>query len=282
MNKKYGLTGRGVGIAMLDTGIFPHIDFDNRIICFRDFLYGRKQPYDDNGHGTHTAGIAAGSGIGSNGQYPGVAPGSQLIALKVLDRKGNGQKRDVLRALEWIRQNRRRYRIRIINISVGTTEKEPALHEALIEGVEKLWDEGLCVVTAAGNLGPAPGSVTAPGSSRKVITVGSSDMLVSNQGISGRGPTRDCVCKPDLVVPGMDIISCAPGRGGNRYVTKSGTSMSTPVISGAIALALERDPLLTNVELKMLLKESTRDLGYEHNLQGWGEFSLDTFLQKVV
>ena len=100
MNNKYGLTGRGVGIAMLDTGIFPHIDFDNRIICFRDFLYGRKQPYDDNGHGTHTAGIAAGSGIGSNGQYPGVAPGSQLIALKVLDRKGNGQKRDVLRALE--------------------------------------------------------------------------------------------------------------------------------------------------------------------------------------
>ena len=92
MNNKYGLTGRGVGIAMLDTGIFPHIDLDHRIICFRDFLYGRKQPYDDNGHGTHTAGIAAGSGIGSNGQYPGVAPGSQLIALKVLEQKAGRQR----------------------------------------------------------------------------------------------------------------------------------------------------------------------------------------------
>ena len=279
---QYGLTGRGIGIAMLDTGIFPHMDFDNRIICFRDFIYGRKQPYDDNGHGTHTAGIAAGSGAAGGGQHCGAAPGSRIIALKVLDRRGNGQKDDVLRAMEWIRRNRKTYGIRIVNISVGTTEKEPSLHEALIAGVERLWDDGLHVVTAAGNLGPAAGSVTAPGSSRKVITVGSSDMLTAGQGISGRGPTKDCVCKPDLVAPGMNIISCAPGWGGRKDVAKSGTSMSTPAVAGAIALALEKDPLLTNVEIKMLLKESARDLGLPHNLQGWGEFQLDSFLRRIV
>ena len=142
---QYGLTGRGIGIAMLDTGIFPHMDFDNRIICFRDFIYGRKQPYDDNGHGTHTAGIAAGSGAAGGGQHCGAAPGSRIIALKVLDRRGNGQKDDVLRAMEWIRRNRKTYGIRIVNISVGTTEKEPSLHEALIAGVERLWDDGLHV-----------------------------------------------------------------------------------------------------------------------------------------
>ena len=282
MKNQYGLTGKGIGIAMLDTGIFPHVDFDSRIICFRDFLYGKKSPYDDNGHGTHTAGIAAGSGAASGGLYQGMAPGSHLVILKVLDRKGNGQKQDILRAMDWILMNRKQYRIRIVNISVGTTEKEPALHEALIDGVECLWDAGLHVVTAAGNLGPAPGSVTAPGSSRKVITVGSSDMLVANQGISGRGPTRDCICKPDLVAPGMNIISCAPGRGGGKYIPKSGTSMSTPLISGAIALALEKDPLLTNTEIKILLKESAEDLGYSRNVQGDGEFRLSKFLQKVA
>lgn len=282
MMNQYGLTGRGIGIAMLDTGIFPHMDFGSRIVCFRDFIYGRRQPYDDNGHGTHTAGIAAGNGRASEGRWCGVAPESRIIALKVLDRRGNGQKDQVLRAMDWIRRNRKIYGIRIVNISVGTTEREWSLHEALIEGVERLWDDGLHVVTAAGNLGPAAGSVTAPGSSRKVITVGSSDMLTAGQGVSGRGPTKDCVCKPDLVAPGMNIISCAPGRDGKRYVAKSGTSMSTPVVAGAIALALERDPLLTNVEMKILLKESSRDLGLPRNLQGWGEFQLDSFLRRIV
>lgn len=282
MNNRFGLTGKGVGIAYLDTGIFPHIDFGSRILCFRDFLYGVRRPYDDNGHGTHTAGIAAGSGAGSSGACRGVAPESLIISLKVLDRRGNGQKRDVLRAMEWILENSGRYGIRIINISVGTTEQNPELHAALIAGVERLWDAGLHVVTAAGNMGPDPGSVTAPGSSRKVITVGSSDMLVDRQAVSGRGPTRECVCKPDLITPGFEILSCAPGGDARRYTRKSGTSMSTPVISGAIALALEKRPGLSNVEIKMALRDSAGDLGYPHNLQGWGEFRLDRFLERIV
>lgn len=270
-------TGKGVGVAVLDTGIFPHMDFRNRIRAFADFVAYKSMPYDDNGHGTHVAGILAGDGTASMGKYKGVAPGCGLTALKVLDRFGNGSRAQVLRAFRWILDHREQYRIRIVNISVGTTCRSVSDQDVLIQGVEKLWDEGLVVVAAAGNQGPKPGSVTAPGSSRKVITVGSSDMLTGRTAVSGCGPTAECVCKPDLVAPGNHIVSCAPGTA-NTYGVKSGTSMSTPLVSGAIALMLEKDPLLTNVEIKMLLRESTDDMGLPRNRQGWGKFNFHKFM----
>ena len=270
-------TGKGVGVAVLDTGIFPHMDFRNRIRAFADFVAYKSMPYDDNGHGTHVAGILAGDGTASMGKYKGVAPGCGLTALKVLDRFGNGSREQVLRAFRWILDHREQYRIRIVNISVGTTCRSVSDQDVLIQGVEKLWDEGLVVVAAAGNQGPKPGSVTAPGSSRKVITVGSSDMLTGRSAVSGWGPTAECVCKPDLVAPGNHIVSCAPGTA-NTYGVKSGTSMSTPLVSGAIALMLEKDPLLTNVEIKMLLRESTDDMGLPRNRQGWGKFNFHKFM----
>ena len=270
-------TGKGVGVAVLDTGIFPHMDFRNRIRAFADFVAYKSMPYDDNGHGTHVAGILAGDGTASLGKYKGVAPGCGLTALKVLDRFGNGSREQVLRAFRWILDHREQYRIRIVNISVGTTCRSVSDQDVLIQGVEKLWDEGLVVVAAAGNQGPKPGSVTAPGSSRKVITVGSSDMLTGRSAVSGCGPTAECVCKPDLVAPGNHIVSCAPGTA-NTYGVKSGTSMSTPLVSGAIALMLEKDPLLTNVEIKMLLRESTDDMGLPRNRQGWGKFNFHKFM----
>ena len=270
-------TGKGVGVAVLDTGIFPHMDFRNRIHAFADFVAYNSMPYDDNGHGTHVAGILAGDGTASMGKYKGVAPGCGLVALKVLDCFGNGSRDQVLRAFRWILDHREQYRIRIVNISVGTTCRSVSDQDVLIQGVEKLWDEGLVVVAAAGNQGPKPGSVTAPGSSRKVITVGSSDMLIGRTAVSGCGPTAECVCKPDLVAPGNHIVSCAPGTA-NTYGVKSGTSMSTPLVSGAIALMLEKDPLLTNVEIKMLLRESTDDMGLPRNRQGWGKFNFHKFM----
>lgn len=274
--KKY--TGKGIGVAVLDTGIYPHTDFGNRICAFSDFLAYKNKPYDDNGHGTHVSGILGGSGAASDGKYKGMAPECGIVALKVLDCFGNGNKEDVLRAFSWIMKYKEIYHIRVVNISVGTTYRTRGDHDALIEGVEKLWDEGLVVVTAAGNQGPAPGSITAPGCSRKVITVGSSDMLKGNGGVSGRGPTFQCVCKPDLVAPGNRIVSCVPGRGGN-YGIKSGTSMSTPLIAGAAACMLEKDPLLTNVDIKMMLKESCDDLGFPKNQQGWGRFNEKKFMK---
>ena len=276
MNQPF-YTGKGIGVAILDTGIYPHIDFDSRICAFVDFILNKKIAYDDNGHGTCVAGILAGGGAASMGKYKGAAPGCHLVALKVLDRFGNGNKEDVLKAFEWILCNRQRYNIRIVNISVGTTYRTRSEQDVLVKGVEKLWDEGLVVVAAAGNQGPDPGSVTAPGCSKKIITVGSSDMLSGKRAVSGRGPTFECVCKPDLVAPGKNIMACSPGAG-NLYSMKSGTSMSTPLVSGAIALALEKDPLLTNLEVKMMLWESTEDMGLPRNQQGWGKFNCQKFL----
>ena len=208
LKNRYGLTGRGVSVAVLDTGITPHIDFDNRILVFLDLIFGHAQPYDDNGHGSHVAGLIGGSGRASKGRYEGMAPECGFVILKILDHRGNGRKQDVLKAIDWA-GNEKEIQYPDLNISVGTTEQEKVLHDLLIEAVEQAWDDGLVVVTAAGNLGPGSGTVTAPGSSRKVITVGSSDLLTGADGISGCGPTRDCVCKPDLVAPGKDIVSCA-------------------------------------------------------------------------
>ena len=276
--KQLSYTGKGVGVAILDTGIYPHRDFQNRIRGFYDFVSHRSMPYDDNGHGTHVAGILAGDGAASQGRYRGMAPECGIIALKVLDRYGNGSKENVLQAFRWIFENKEKYKIRIVNISVGTTYRTKNDQDILIRGVEALWDKGLVVVAAAGNQGPEPGSVTAPGCSKKVITVGSSDMLTGKSAVSGRGPTFECVCKPDLVAPGNKVISCSSG-GSSPYGIKSGTSMSTPVVSGAVALMLEKNPMLSNVEIKMMLRESADDMGLPRNQQGWGKFNFEKFMR---
>ena len=274
--RKY--TGKGIGVCILDTGIYEHIDFTGRIWTFYDFLDFKRRPYDDNGHGTHVAGLVAGDGTASMGKYRGAAPGCGIIALKVLDRYGNGSQDDVLRALRWIREYRQQYRIRVVNISVGTTCNSKRNHARLLESVEQLWDEGVVVVTAAGNQGPRPGSITAPGSSKKVITVGSCDLLEGRSAISGRGPTAECVCKPDIVAPGNKIMSCVPGKP-YSYGVKSGTSMSTPLVTGAIACALEKNPALTNTDIKTMLMNSADDMGLPQNLQGWGKFNRRKFLK---
>ena len=271
-------TGKGIGVCILDTGIYEHIDFTGRIWTFYDFLDFKRRPYDDNGHGTHVAGLVAGYGTASMGKYRGAAPGCGIIALKVLDRYGNGSQDDVLRALRWIREYRQQYRIRVVNISVGTTCNSKRNHARLLESVEQLWDEGVVVVTAAGNQGPRPGSITAPGSSKKVITVGSCDLLEGRSAISGRGPTAECVCKPDIVAPGNKIMSCVPGKP-YSYGVKSGTSMSTPLVTGAIACALEKNPALTNTDIKTMLMNSAEDMGLPQNLQGWGKFNRRKFLK---
>ncbi len=137
----------------------------------------------------------------------------------------------------------------------------------------------MVVVVAAGNHGPAPGTVTTPGISRKVITVGCSDddrevevMGSRMVDYSGRGPTNACVCKPDLVAPGCGIISCCNEPG--RYFIKSGTSMSTPLVSGAIALLLEKYPSMSNKDVKLRIRERAVDLGLPHNQQGWGKLDV--------
>ena len=280
-----GYTGKGVGVAILDTGVFLHEDLKDRIRAFEDFAGRRAGPYDDNGHGTHVAAMIGGSGIASQGKYKGIAPDCSLIAVKVLDHKGNGSASDVLAGLGWIRARRREYGIRIVNISVGAFSRQNmGENSILVKGVNRAWDDGLIVVVAAGNHGPAPMTVTTPGISRKVITVGCSDddkevevMGMSMVDYSGRGPTASCVLKPDLVAPGSGIMSCcnAPGS----YFAKSGTSMSTPLVSGAIALLLEKYPQMTNRDVKLRIRERAVDMGLPHNRQGWGRLDVLNLLR---
>lgn len=239
-------------------------------------LQRKREPYDDNGHGTHISAIIGGAGTASDGRYQGVAPGCNLISVKVLDRRGNGYASDVLAGLRWIRENKIRYGIRIVNISVGSySKKGMSENSALVKGVNAAWDDGLVVVVAAGNNGPGKMTITTPGISRKVITVGCSDdhkevNVAGNRMIdySGRGPTDACICKPDLVAPGSSIVSCTNAAG--KYTFKSGTSMSTPLVSGAIALLLEKHPDMINRDVKLALRERCVDLGLPKNQQGWG------------
>ena len=283
--------GRGIGIAFLDTGIFLHRDFifpDNRILMFKDFIEHKSTPYDDNGHGTHICGIACGNGSASKGRYAGIAPKSHLIVGKVLDKKGNGSIENVAEGISWILKNARRYNIRILNISIGAQDGvQKAQSLELIHSVETAWDFGLVVVVAAGNNGPKPMSVTAPGISPKVITVGASDddELIDSHGqhyshYSGRGPLSSTIIKPDLVAPGSNILSCCHKKsyGQYSYTSRSGTSMATPMVSGAAALLLGMYPKLTNTQVKYRLQHTCTNLGFPPNRQGYGQLDIARLL----
>ena len=287
------IDGHGVTTAVLDTGISPHPDLKGRIVAFGDMLYGKKRMYDDNSHGTHVAGIIAGSGGLSSGLYAGIAPASQIVAVKVLDQKGEGKIRFLIEGIKAILRNRDKWQIRIVNISIGTLPHQGDEEEMeLMRWVDRLWDEGLVVVTAAGNFGPRSGTVTIPGISKKVITVGASDD--GNQkdrygkvgtNYSGRGPTSECVCKPDLVAPGSYIRSCngfSQKKNQKAYSVKSGTSMSAPVVSGAVALLLSKYPDMKNVEVKLRLLMSADDMGKDPNIQGRGLLNIEKLLNPTL
>ena len=287
------IDGHGVTTAVLDTGISPHPDLKGRIVAFGDMLYGKKRMYDDNSHGTHVAGIIAGSGGLSSGLYAGIAPASQIVAVKVLDQKGEGKIRFLIEGIKAILRNRDKWQIRIVNISIGTLPHQGDEEEMeLMRWVDRLWDEGLVVVTAAGNFGPRSGTVTIPGISKKVITVGASDD--GNQkgrygkvgtNYSGRGPTSECVCKPDLVAPGSYIRTCngfSQKKNQKAYSVKSGTSMSAPVVSGAVALLLSKYPDMKNVEVKLRLLMSADDMGKDPNIQGRGLLNIEKLLNPTL
>ena len=226
----------------------------------------------------HVAGIAAGSGQASRGLYRGIAPRADLVAVKVLNRYGEGTVENICTGIDWVLRNRMRYGINIVNISAGTAkEKQFDESSPLVRKVEELWDAGLVVVVSAGNRGPEAGTISAPGNSRKVITVG----YYGKEGNSGTGPTIHCIKKPDVITPGSHIVSCHHTNIEKvPYTKKSGTSMATPVVSGGIALllSLPKYRFYEPKEVKIRLKNSCTDLGLPHNKQGWGLFDLKRFL----
>ena len=199
---------------------------------------------------------------------------------KILDKNGNGATDKVLLALEWIQKNHRSWNIKLLNFSMGyLPNANPFLQHKLIEKLEELWEEGITVVTAAGNNGPRENSVTVPGISRTVITVGSSDdWEKEGKGFGGRGPTGCCIVKPEVLAPGTDIVSFSNNIIG--YEKKSGTSMSAPIVCGALALALEKAPQSKPVELKLLLYDSVERLNNK-NQRVWGILHVDNLIKML-
>ncbi len=284
---KYPIT-----IAVLDSGISRHPDLEGKCMVFQDFLHGRKNSYDDNGHGTHVCGILCGSGEASKGIYRGVIPSARLVVGKVLDKNGEGQADTMAGALEWLLDNRKIYDIRLLNISVGIGNLKDKQKTARLKAlVEALWDSGVVVICAAGNKGPAAGSISDIGGSHKVITVGCYDDLVDDasketcESYSGRGILNAGIRKPDIVAPGSNIVSCCheyvwDGSSYQKlYASKSGTSMATPVITGCAALLLQARPYLKNEQVKEILHYTAEDLKQPWNLQGWGMIHAKSLLE---
>ena len=292
-----GYTGKGIGIAIIDTGLYPHRDFlkpNNRIKAFKDFANKKLLPYDDNGHGSFVAGVAAGSGYVSRGKYQGIAPGADIIAIKALDRRGSGHTSDILAALQWVADHYEKYNIRVLSLSLGTEAKRISGIDAMVRAAEALWDKGIVVVAAAGNSGPESRTITSPGVSSKIITVGAVDdrrtIDISDDVIadfSSRGPVSNRV-KPDIVAPGVGVISVKNDteyQSGQRirslatsYTTLSGTSVATPIVSGGAALLLEKYPSWTPNQIKEALMNNAISVDGNPNAEGKGIINL----QKII
>lgn len=277
-----GITGQGVKIAIIDTGIdADHPDFAGRIAAGINLRGGSYA--DDSGHGTHVAGVAAGSGAASGGRYRGVAPGASLYIAKALDSNGSGMMSDVMAGIEWAVAQR----VHVIGLSLGT-EGPADGSDALSQTCDMAVQLGVVVCTAAGNAGPRSSSIGAPGVARRVITVGASSDDDKVLDFSGRGPTQDHRPKPDICFPGENIISCrargkSVGRPVDNYYTEmSGTSMATPQAVGAVALILQRNPGLKPDQVKEVLKRTAVNIGVSPNAQGSGRADVLQAVQSRV
>jgi serine protease AprX len=293
------LDGRGVGIALVDTGVQLHPDLERARPdgLVEVEVVGREKGFADYyGHGTHVAGILNGSGLDSRGPgafrtFRGVAPGARLISLRALNPDGTGTTSDVLRAVDWAILHRREYNIRVLNLSLGHPVYESFATDPLCRAVRAATNAGMVVVVAAGNLGALGsgfGTILSPGNEPSAVTVGAMDdgRTVAREDdvlarFSARGPSLiDHVVKPDLVAPGAFIVSLrAVGSvldvthpeavlptgtyrtDGDRnrpgdYMVFSGTSLAAPMVSGAAAVMLQREPGLRPSDVKARLMAS--------------------------
>jgi serine protease AprX len=310
-----GYDGRGIGVAIIDSGVTTwHDDLTmnrrstnvtkrgQRVAAFVDFVNDGREPYDDNGHGSHVAGIIAGNGYDSNGAYGGVAPGADLVSLKVLDGEGRGYMSDVIAALDWSIAHKAEFNLRVVNLSIGAPVTESFNTDPLTLAAKRAVESGLVVVVAAGNLGtndagePQYGGITAPANAPWVLTVGATnsqgtlsradDVMAA---FSSRGPSAiDFQAKPDVVAPGTGIISLSDptshlyasrpaalldgsiATSYKPYMRLSGTSMAAPVVAGTVALMMQVNPELTPNLTKAILQFTAQTYDYDPLTQGAG------------
>lgn len=280
--------GNEVTIAYIDTGIAPHADFKlvkNRIVKFVDLINEKNNPYDDNGHGTFVAGVGSGNGALSGGKYRGIAPNSNIVSIKALDKHGEANATKILEAMQWVYDNNLEYNIKVVCMSFGS---EPlGFNDPIMKGAEALWRKGIVIVSAAGNSGPDYQTIKSPGISPRIITVGGmndnrfdeeyKEEFFEIAKFSSRGPAFNKF-KPDIVAPSVDINSCSNKEG---YTKLSGTSVATPMIAGLCALAYEKNKYLKPDQIKRALLASSNGITYNRNLEGYGLPNLEKFLRYV-
>jgi serine protease AprX len=305
-----GLDGQGVTVAVVDSGISDHPDLHNdasnlnkavsspsRIIDAVTFG-GYTSPLDEYEHGTHVAGIIGGDGVASKGKYTGVAPGVNLLNIRVSNEQGLTYTSDVVDGLQWIYENKDVYNIRVVNLSLNSTAPESYNTNPLDAAVEILWLNGITVVVAAGNNGTAdgPSTIYPPANDPFVITVGAiedrgtvslDDDFVGT--FSAYGTTESGFAKPELAAPGRNLISLLAStdatayedhpkhRVNDFYFRMSGTSMAAPVVSGTIALLLQNEPNLTPDQIKFRLMATANQSWSGYDVAKAGAGTVDAY-----
>ncbi|MBI2251261.1 MAG: S8 family peptidase [Armatimonadetes bacterium] len=272
-------TGKGRVGAVIDTGIdTTHQDLKAQVKDFYDVVGGKKESYDDEGHGSHVSSIVAGTGEASGGLYKGIAPDAKLVGVKVLDKNGSGSYSDVIKGVEWIVAKNKEYPIDVINMSLGGTPQGSYKDDPLCQALEVAEKEGIAVIAAAGNEGPFKSTISTPAYAPFVNAVGAYDDngTVNRKDdkiayFSSRGPTKfDKLVKPDNSAPGVNIMAAKAGSI-NGYVALDGTSMASPMVAGAVLLLKQVKPDIMPNLTKELLKKTADPLPkVDENIQGKG------------
>ncbi len=284
--------GAGIAVAVIDSGIAPHSAIGNRVVARVNMVSSEPGVSGDPfGHGTHVAGMIGGAGTAATrvtkAYNGGSAPAVSFVDVRVLGRSGMGYTSDVIAGIDWVVANRARYKIRVINLSLGHPVAESYKTDPLCLAVERAVKAGIVVVASAGNYGrtaagaPVLGGITSPGNSPGALTVGALDTAGTLDRrddtiapYSSRGPTAiDLAVKPDVVAPGTRIVSLesagsylastypswhVAGSSSNGYLRLSGTSMAAGVVSGGVALLLDAEPGMTPAQVKMVLQMGAR------------------------
>lgn len=286
-----GLQGQGITVAVIDSGTNQEKDLqvdpakakpNSRVLEQRTFNSNAGHVNDATGHGTHVAGIIGGSGYKSGGLYAGIAPQVNFISLKISDDTGMAYESDAIEAIQWVLDNKEKYNIRVVNLSVNSTQESSYHTSPLDAAAEILWFNGIVVVASAGNkssVGEYNTTNAAPANDPFIITVGASDERGTPDfsddtiaSFSAQSTTPDGFNKPEIIAPGTDIISIlGPDTWisehpdhvvmNGDYFRLSGTSMSAPMVTGAAVLLLQDEPELTPDQVKFRLTESARVIG---------------------
>lgn len=266
-----GVTGDGVTVAIVDTGVAEVPDLADRVVATANFT-SEQTHADTYGHGTFQAGLIAGTGASSGGRYVGVAPEADLLSVKVAGEDGSTSLGRVLAGIQLVDSAAERFGVRVMLLAIDSESPLPPDLDPLSWALRQVWSHGVVVVVPAGNGGPDEGSIASPGEDPWLLTAGSVDDLgtpdVDDDVVpdsSARGPTRWGAEKPEVAAPGEHLVSVrAPGSTidrenqsavvGDDYFKGSGTSMSAAVTAGAAALVLAKRPELSPDEVKALLQ----------------------------